>query len=70
MNLVTIHTAVSLGQAEVVRSRLETAGFHPTVQNELSALPSMIEGGVRVQVPEEEAKDAQALLTAEGPPAE
>jgi hypothetical protein len=70
MNLVTVHTAVSLGQAEVVRSRLETAGFHPTVQNELSALPSMIEGGVRVQVPEEEAKDAQALLAAEGPPAE
>jgi hypothetical protein len=70
MKLVTVHTAVSLGQAEVVRSRLETAGFHPTVQNELSALPSMIEGGVRVQVPEEEADDAKALLAAGDAPAE
>ena len=70
MKLVTIHTAVSLGQAEVVASRLETAGFHPTIQNELSALPSMIEGGVRVQVPDDEAEDAKALLTAGDAPAE
>jgi hypothetical protein len=30
----------------------------------------MIEGGVRVQVPDAEAEDAKALLAAEGPPAE
>jgi len=71
MNLVTIHTAVSFGEAEVIRSRLEAAGFEPVLQNEISAFNSMAEGGVRIQVPEEEAEDAKALLAAgEAPPAE
>lgn len=71
MKLVTIYNSVNLGDAEVIRSRLEVAGFHPVVQNELSALPSMIEGGARVQVPEDEAEDAKALLaTGDAPTAE
>jgi len=70
MKLITVRTTVSLGEAEVVRSHLEAAGFHPTIQNELSAWPSMVEGGVRVQVPEDEAEDAKALLDAGDAPAE
>ena len=70
MKLVTIQTTFSLGQAEVLSSRLEAAGFHPILQNELSAFNAMAEGGVRVQVPEEEAEEAKALLAAGEPPAE
>jgi hypothetical protein len=38
MDLVTIFTAFSPAEAQLVRSRLEAAGFHPFVANELSAL--------------------------------
>ncbi len=66
MNLVTAYRAFSPADAQLVRSRLEAAGFHVTVTNELSALSmdgySMAIGGVLVQVPEPEAEDAMALL--------
>ena len=73
MSLVTVFTAFSPAEAQLVRSRLEAANFHAVVLHELSALSldgySLAAGGIRVQVPEEEAADARELLNApEVPP--
>ena len=71
MDLVTIFTAFSPAEAQLVRSRLEAAAFHPFVADELSALSidgySLATGGIRVQVPESEAPDAREFLN---PPVE
>ncbi len=66
MALVTISRAFNPADAQLTRSRLEVAGFHPVVTNELSALSldgySMAAGGILVQVPEDEAAEAKAFL--------
>ena len=71
MQLVTVFSAFNPAEAQLVRSRLEAAGFHPFVANELSALSiegySMAVGGVRVQVPDNEADEVKEFLAA--PPA-
>jgi hypothetical protein len=68
MNLVTVHTSFSPADAQLIRSRLEASGFHAIVTHELSSLSmegySMSTGGIRVQVPEDEAADARELLAA------
>lgn len=68
MQLVTVFRAFSPADAQLIRSRLEAAGFHPLVSHELSALSmdgySLATGGILVQVPEPEAADARALITA------
>ena len=68
MSLVTVFTAFSSAEAQLAWSRLDAAGFHAVVMNELSALSmdgySMAAGGILVQVPEDEAADARALITA------
>ena len=60
MSLVTIQTAFNPAAAQVVRSSLEAAGFHPVVTHELSALSldgyALAAGGILVQVPAEEAE--------------
>jgi Putative prokaryotic signal transducing protein len=73
VKLVTVFTAFNAVEAHVMRSRLEASHFHAVVTHELSALSidgySMAAGGIRVQVPEEEAADARELLDAgEAPP--
>ena len=74
MNPVTIFTAFNPAEAQLVRSRLEAAGFHPFVIGELAALTmegySQAAGGIRVQVPEGEAADAKEFLNAPDVPAE
>ena len=69
MNLITVHTAFSPAEAQLVNSQLQAAGFHSVVTGELSALSidgySMAAGGIRVQVPETEAADARLLLSAD-----
>ena len=62
MNLVTVFTTFSVAEAELVRSRLDAADFHAVVLHEFSALNSMSGGGVRVQVPEDEAESAKELI--------
>lgn len=66
MNLVTISRAFNPADAQLVRSRLEAAGFHPVVAHELSSLSldgyAMAAGGILVQVPEEEAAEAKVFL--------
>ncbi|MGA2244245.1 MAG: DUF2007 domain-containing protein [Verrucomicrobiota bacterium] len=66
MNLVTLYKAFSPADAQLVRSRLETAGFHPFVADELAALSmdgySLAIGGIRVQVPDTEYAAAREFL--------
>jgi len=74
MDFVTIFKAFSPAEAQLVRSRLEAASFHPFVADELSALSidgySLATGGIRVQVPEAEAADAREFLETPTAPAE
>jgi hypothetical protein len=70
MNLVTIATDFNLAEAELTRSRLEAAGFHAFVANELAA--GWLGGTssatlLRVEVPEDEAAEAKEFLA---PPTE
>lgn len=66
MTWVTIYTAFSPADAELVRSRLDAAGFTVNVADELSALSmdgyAMATGGIRIQVPPEAAVEARALI--------
>jgi hypothetical protein len=66
MPLVTIHRSLNPADAQLVRSRLEVAGFHAVVTNELSALSldgyALAAGGILVQVPAEEAVEAETFL--------
>ncbi len=74
MGLVTVHTSFNPADAQLVRSRLEAAGFHPVVANELSALSmdgyAMAVGGILVQVPTVESAEALDFLRSETPPDE
>lgn len=66
MTWVTVYTAFSPADAQLVHSRLDAAGFLVSVANELSALSmdgyAMAAGGIRVQVPADQADDARALI--------
>ena len=67
MDFATISTTANLAEAQLIRSRLEAAGFHPFVANENTA--SWLAGysvlaNVQVQVPETEAADAKEFLNA------
>jgi hypothetical protein len=74
MSLVTIFKAFNPADAQLVRSRLDAAGFQAIVADELAALSmdgySMAIGGIRVQVPSEEAEEAKAFLAADDAPPE
>lgn len=75
MQLITVFRAFNHAEADVVRSRLDAADFHPVITHGLSALSmegySVAAGGILVQVPEDEAEDARELVTApdDAPPA-
>lgn len=68
MSPVTVHTALNPIEAQLVRSRLEAAGFHAFVIGEAAALStdgySLAVGGVRVQVPAGEAEEVRQFLAA------
>ena len=67
MAIGTVYRAFNPADAHVVRSRLEAAGFHAFVTNELSALSldgyAVAAGGILVQVPESEQAEAALFLT-------
>jgi len=69
--LITIHTSFNPADAHLVRSRLESAQFHPVITHELSALSmdgyALAAGGILVQVPEDEAEEAKTFLTESKP---
>jgi len=66
MQLITIFTAFNPADAQLVRSRLDAAQFHPFVKNEISALSldgyALAAGGILVQVPADEAAEAKEFL--------
>lgn len=66
MNLVTVYTAFSAADAQLIRSRLEAAGFNATVSDEIASLSmegySMAAGGIRINVPENQENEARALI--------
>ena len=67
MKLVTIATNFNLGDAGLICSRLDAAGFHPIIANEMAA--GWLGGNstatlLRIQVPEDEAADAKEFLAA------
>ena len=66
MQMITIFTAFNPAEAQLVRSRLEAAEFHPVVKNEISALSmegyALATGGIQVQVPDVEAAEAKEFL--------
>jgi hypothetical protein len=68
MEPVTVFRSYYLTDADMVRSRLEAAGFTAEVIHDTAAIGtegfSMAVGGVKVQVPEEQAADARAFLEA------
>ena len=74
MALVTVFTAFNPADAQLVRSRLDAAQFHPFVSHELSALSmdgyALAAGGILVQVPEAEAADAKEFLAPDTHPDE
>jgi hypothetical protein len=67
MKLVTIATDFNLAAAELTRARLEAAGFHVFIANEMA---SGWLGGtsaatlLRIEVPEAEADEAKEFLAA------
>jgi hypothetical protein len=73
MQLVTVFSAFNAIEAQVIRSRLEAAGFHAVVTHELSSLSiegySLAAGGILVQVPDTEAAEVREFLAADDPPA-
>lgn len=68
MKLVTVYTALNPAEAHLANSQLEAAGFHSVVTGEGAALGiegyGLTVGGILVQVPENEADDANLLLRA------
>lgn len=64
MGYTTIQTSFNDIEANLVKSRLELAGFHPFLKNEDATLltTSATTGGFKIQVPDEEAADAAKYL--------
>jgi len=66
MGLVTVFNSFNPTEAQLIRARLDAADFLVTVTHELSALTmegyAMAAGGIRVEVPEEEAAEARELI--------
>jgi hypothetical protein len=63
MDRMIIFRTFDLAEAQLVRGRLEGAGFSAVVEHENSAANfDVAGGGVRVTVPTDQAEDARALI--------
>jgi hypothetical protein len=66
--MFAVYKTLNLAEAELVRARLEAAGFHAAVMDEVAAFGiegySRAAGGIRVEVPDSEAEEARAFLEA------
>jgi hypothetical protein len=65
MELVTVFSTFNPAEAELIRVRLELADFDVCIKNEDSARAwggGIVSGGLFVQVPDDQAADAKALL--------
>ena len=65
MDLVTVYTAINPMDSDLIISRLSAAGFHPVQVHGLAATSGFVlaEGGIRVQVPVDEADEACRFLS-------
>jgi hypothetical protein len=71
MEFITVSTSNNPAEAELTRSRLEANGFLVNLKNAEAAFSlgyGSVIGGVQVQVPEDQAESALALLRSEVPP--
>jgi hypothetical protein len=66
MTLETVFSSFSSAEAQMIAARLDTAGFHPTVTDEIASMSmdgySMATGGIRIKVPHEEQEGARGLV--------
>ena len=66
MNHKIVFKSFSAAEAQMIKSRLETAGFNSFVTDEIASMSmegySMSTGGIRVKVPGEEFKLARELV--------
>ncbi len=66
MEWVTIYRAFNPAEAQVIRSRLDAAGFEVNMADEIAAMSiegySLAAGGIRVQVHPAAAEDARRLI--------
>ena len=66
MSFVTIYTAFSAADAQLVCSRLSASGLDAEVSDEIASMSmegySVAAGGIRINVPEEQADAAQKLV--------
>jgi len=66
MTLVTVYRSFNEAEAQLARSRLEAAEIEVYLTHELAASAaegfSVATGGVLVQVPDDKAEEAKALL--------
>ena len=64
MGFTTIQTSFNDVEANLIKSRLELAGFHPFLKSEDATLltTSATTGGIRIQVPDEEVDAATTYL--------
>ena len=70
MKLTTVFKSFDSAEAQLIKSMLDAAGIPAEVTHEFSALSlgsSMTMGGIRVQVADESAEEAKALIEAKGP---
>ena len=63
MDPVVIFRTFDLAEAQLLRGRLEGAGFQAELAHENSAANlDVASGGVRIVVPQEQAEEARALI--------
>ena len=67
MEFVTVYTTLNLADAELIRGRLESAGYIVNVKNEDVVLGVETSGGALLQVPADRAGEARALLKYQDP---
>ncbi|MDB6026825.1 MAG: hypothetical protein JWM68_3048 [Verrucomicrobiales bacterium] len=67
--MITVFESGDPAETQLVRSRLEVAGFDAVIPNELSTMNiehgTIASGGSSVQVPQDQAEEARALIKAE-----
>lgn len=67
MKNITITTLFNLAEAQLMAAQLEAAGFHPFLPDEIRSTGFTLgQGGIRIQVPEDEAAAAQEFLATPG----
>jgi Fe2+ or Zn2+ uptake regulation protein len=69
MELVTVYRTLDAGEAEIIRSRLDSADIVVNLKNEDHALGIETAGGISVQVPDDRVEEARALIDYKDPAA-